>query len=37
MIRVFLVEDEIAMREGIRNRIPWRENGIDDCGAAGCG
>ena len=37
MIRVFLVEDEIAMREGIRNRIPWRENGIDYCGDAGDG
>ena len=37
MIRVFLVEDEIVMREGIRNRIPWNENGIDYCGDAGDG
>lgn len=37
MIRVFLVEDEIAMREGIKHRIRWRENGIDFCGDAGDG
>lgn len=37
MIRLFLVEDEIAMREGIKHRVKWRENGIDFCGEAGDG
>lgn len=37
MVRLFLVEDEIAMREGIRRFIPWEEVGIEFCGEAGDG
>ena len=37
MVKLFLVEDEIAMREGIRRRIPWEEEGVDYCGEAGDG
>ena len=37
MIKLFLAEDEIAMREGIRRHIRWEEEGIDFCGEAGDG
>ena len=37
MVKLFLAEDEIAMREGIRRNIPWEEIGIDFCGEAGDG
>jgi len=37
MVKLFLAEDEIAMREGIRRNIPWNEIGIDFCGEAGDG
>ena len=26
MLKIFLAEDEIVMREGIRNNIAWQEN-----------
>lgn len=28
MYKVFLVEDEIVIREGIKNKIPWQEEGF---------
>ncbi|MBN1265359.1 MAG: response regulator [Anaerolineales bacterium] len=34
MYKVFLVEDEIVTRKGIRNTIPWRENGLEYAGDA---
>ncbi len=37
MIKLFLAEDEIAMREGIRRHIHWEEEGIEFCGEAGDG
>lgn len=37
MVKLFLVEDEIAMREGIKRNIPWEEIGVDFCGEAGDG
>ena len=37
MISVFLVEDEIVMREGIRNNINWASEGYDFVGEAGDG
>jgi len=32
--KVFLVEDEIVIREGIRACIDWKENGFEFCGEA---
>lgn len=32
--KVFIVEDEIVTREGIRDRVDWRDNGFDLCGEA---
>ena len=37
MVKLFLAEDEIAMREGIKRTIPWKEDGIEFCGEAGDG
>lgn len=37
MIKLFLAEDEIAMRDGIKKHINWAEAGIDFCGEAGDG
>ncbi|MWC29296.1 response regulator transcription factor [Paenibacillus sp. MMS18-CY102] len=37
MMNVLLVEDEITIREGIRDTIPWLENGLQLCGEAGDG
>ena len=37
MISVFLVEDEIVMREGIRNNINWASEGYEFVGEAGDG
>lgn len=37
MLKVFLVEDEIVMREGIKNNIPWKEEGLDFVGEASDG
>ncbi|MBP5332349.1 MAG: response regulator [Lachnospiraceae bacterium] len=37
MIKVFLVEDEFIIREGIKNNIDWQDNGLEFCGEAGDG
>ena len=34
MLKVFLVDDEIAIREGIRNSFPWEESGYTLVGEA---
>ena len=35
-MKVFLVEDEIIMREGIRNNIDWEKEGFEFAGEARC-
>ena len=37
MLKVFLVEDEYVVREGIKNIIDWKGHGYDFCGEAGDG
>ena len=37
MIKVFLVEDEFVVREGIKRNIDWQANGYEFCGEAGDG
>ena len=37
MIKVYLVEDEFVIREGIRKNIDWNENGLELCGDASDG
>lgn len=37
MIKVFLVEDEIVMREGIKKNIPWEKEGFEFVGDASDG
>lgn len=37
MVKVFLVEDEIVMREGIKNNIPWEKEGLEFVGDASDG
>ncbi|MDO5702584.1 MAG: response regulator [Lachnospiraceae bacterium] len=37
MVKLFLAEDEIAMREGIKRHIDWEEEGVEFCGEAGDG
>ena len=37
MLKVFLVEDEYVVREGIKNNIDWAAHGFDFCGEAGDG
>lgn len=37
MLKVFLVEDEIVVREGIKNNINWLEHGFQFCGEASDG
>lgn len=37
MIKVFLVEDEVVMRNGIKNNIPWEEEGFAFVGEASDG
>lgn len=37
MIKVFLVEDEIIMRNGIKNNIPWEREGYEFVGDASDG
>lgn len=37
MIKVFLVEDEIVMREGIKNNIDWEKEGFEFVGEASDG
>ena len=37
MLKVFLVEDEFVVREGIKNNVDWRSHGYDFCGEASDG
>ena len=37
MIKVFLVEDEVIIRNGIKNNIPWEEEGFVFAGEASDG
>lgn len=37
MIKIFLVEDEFVVREGIKNKINWSSHGYEFCGEAGDG
>lgn len=37
VLKVFLVEDEFVVREGIKNNVPWSENGFLFCGEASDG
>ena len=34
MMKVFLVDDEIAIRENLRNSFPWEQNGFQLVGEA---
>lgn len=34
MLKVFLVEDEFVVRQGIKNNIDWKSHGYDFCGEA---
>ncbi len=37
MLKIFLVEDEFVVREGIKNNIDWQTHGYDFCGEASDG
>ncbi len=37
MLKVFLVEDESVIREGLRDKIPWEQYGFWFVGEAGDG
>lgn len=37
MLKVFLVEDEIIIRNGVKNNIPWEQEGFTFVGEAGDG
>lgn len=37
MLKVFLVEDEFVIREGIKNNIDWESHGYEFCGEASDG
>ena len=37
MIKVFLVEDEVVMRNGIKKNVEWEKNGFEFVGEAGDG
>lgn len=37
MLKVFLVEDEFVVREGIKNNIDWKAHGYEFCGEASDG
>lgn len=37
MLKVFLVEDEFVVREGIKNSVDWESHGYEFCGEAGDG
>ena len=37
MLKVFLVEDEFVIREGIKNNTDWKAHGYEFCGEAGDG
>ena len=36
MLKVFLVEDESIVREGLKNNIPWQEYGYQFMGWKAC-
>ena len=36
-MKVFLVEDEFIVREGIKNNVDWAGNGFEFCGEAADG
>lgn len=37
MLKIFLVEDEFIVREGIKNKVDWEAHGYDFCGEASDG
>lgn len=37
MLKIFLVEDEFIVREGIKNKIDWNSHGYEFCGEASDG
>ncbi len=37
MLKVFLVEDEFVVREGIKRNVDWKSHGYEFCGEAGDG
>ena len=37
MLKVFLVEDEFVVREGIKNKVDWNAHGYEFCGEASDG
>ena len=37
MVKVFLVEDEVIIRHGIRDNIDWASHGFEFAGEAGDG
>lgn len=37
ILKIFLVEDEFVVREGIKNNIDWKSHGYDFCGEASDG
>ena len=37
MLKVFLAEDEVIVREGIKNNIDWKSHGYEFCGEAADG
>ena len=37
MLKIFLVEDEFVVREGIKNNIDWNAHGYEFCGEASDG
>lgn len=37
MLKIFLVEDEFVVREGIKNNIDWKAHGYEFCGEASDG
>ena len=37
MLKLFLVEDEVVMRNGIKNNIPWEQEGFEFAGEASDG
>lgn len=37
MLKVFLVEDEFVVRQGIKNNVDWTSHGYEFCGEAGDG
>ena len=37
MLKIFLVEDEFVMREGIKNNVDWKAHGYEFCGEAADG